>query len=345
MTTTGTLEDREAEAQRAVRRRRPRSPTPPRPSSTTTATTSSGSATSASSSSRCSRGTPPEYPCLIGGIVNAGKLQAEAFRGFTLHIVLETLPNQPRAYTPADPPALRRRPRARTASTCPTRRGLRQPVRQQPDFNDGVDEPTGKGTARVAPNGTSAPALAGQPPARPRCSARARADARGQRRPTYPTSACCCRPDGPRGGGDAAMKLLDKTTTGDLVKLLIFIVVTTLATGGAGGHDRQHLLRAQARLQGDVRRRHRRRQGRRHPDRRRQGRQRQGRRDRRPHPRPGHLHRRGHDDAQQGDARRDPLPQPGRPALHLADRRDRRHRRARGRATRSRSARPRRRST
>ena len=34
-----------------------------------------------------------------GGIVNAGKLQAEAFRGFTLHIVLETLPNQPRGYS------------------------------------------------------------------------------------------------------------------------------------------------------------------------------------------------------------------------------------------------------
>ena len=26
------------------------------------------------------------------------------------------------------------------------------PVRHQPDFNDGVDEPTGKGTSRVVPN-------------------------------------------------------------------------------------------------------------------------------------------------------------------------------------------------
>ncbi len=48
----------------------------------------------------------PEYPCLTGGIVNAGKLQAEAFRGFTLHIVLETLPNQPRGYNAADVPVL-----------------------------------------------------------------------------------------------------------------------------------------------------------------------------------------------------------------------------------------------
>ena len=46
----------------------------------------------------------PEYPCLLGGIVGAGKAQAEAFRGFTLHIVLELLPNQPRGYTAADAP-------------------------------------------------------------------------------------------------------------------------------------------------------------------------------------------------------------------------------------------------
>src|SRR3954451_15203766 len=47
-----------------------------------------------------------EFPCLLGGIVNAGKLQAEAFRGFTLHIVLETRPTHPRAYTAADQPRL-----------------------------------------------------------------------------------------------------------------------------------------------------------------------------------------------------------------------------------------------
>ena len=52
-----------------------------------------------------------EFPCLLKGIVKAGDLQAEAFRGFTLHIVLETLPNQPRAYDPQDVPRLRRGPR------------------------------------------------------------------------------------------------------------------------------------------------------------------------------------------------------------------------------------------
>src|SRR4029079_19154706 len=47
-----------------------------------------------------------EFPCLLGGIVNAGARQAQAFRAFPLHIVLETLPNQPRAYTAADEPRL-----------------------------------------------------------------------------------------------------------------------------------------------------------------------------------------------------------------------------------------------
>jgi phospholipid/cholesterol/gamma-HCH transport system substrate-binding protein len=44
----------------------------------------------------------PEYPCLLGGLVNAAKREAQVFRGFTLHIVLESLPNQPRGYTAAE---------------------------------------------------------------------------------------------------------------------------------------------------------------------------------------------------------------------------------------------------
>jgi phospholipid/cholesterol/gamma-HCH transport system substrate-binding protein len=92
----------------------------------------------------------PQFPCLTQGIVNIGKLQAEAFRGFTLHIVLETLPRQPRAYRPED------RPRV-AEDRGPTCLHLPNPpwsqtnlVRQQPNFDDGVDEPTGKGTSRAA---------------------------------------------------------------------------------------------------------------------------------------------------------------------------------------------------
>jgi phospholipid/cholesterol/gamma-HCH transport system substrate-binding protein len=93
----------------------------------------------------------PGYPCLLKGIENAAPLQAESFRGFTLHIVLETLPNQPRGYTAADIPRYGedRGPSCLNLPNPPWSQS--NPVRHQPDFDDGVDEPTGKGTSRVAP--------------------------------------------------------------------------------------------------------------------------------------------------------------------------------------------------
>ncbi len=92
----------------------------------------------------------PEYPCLLEGIVSAGKLQAEAFRGFTLHIVLETLPNQPRAYGPQDKPVYgdARGPYCGRLPNAPW--SQENPVTHQPNFADGVDEPTGKGISRAA---------------------------------------------------------------------------------------------------------------------------------------------------------------------------------------------------
>ena len=91
------------------------------------------------------------------------------------------------------------------------------------------------------------------------------------------------------------MKPLDKNTAVDLVKLLIFMVVTTLATGvlvvtignsrfGGTREYKAEFADATGVVKGDdiriagVKVGH--------------G---QGRRDRRPHPRPGHLHRRGDD--------------------------------------------------
>jgi phospholipid/cholesterol/gamma-HCH transport system substrate-binding protein len=93
----------------------------------------------------------PEFPCLAGGIVNAGKLQAEAFRGFTLHIILEPLPNQPRGYKASDAPRFgeKRGPACLRLPNPPWSQS--NPVRSQPDMDDGVDEPTGKGTSRTAP--------------------------------------------------------------------------------------------------------------------------------------------------------------------------------------------------
>jgi phospholipid/cholesterol/gamma-HCH transport system substrate-binding protein len=103
----------------------------------------------------------PGFPCLLEGVVNAGKLQAEAFRDFTLHIVLETLPNQPRAYTPADAPVIAT-DRGPTCLNLPNPPGSQEnPLTRQPDFDDGINSPTGKGTQRAATSfgvtGTSDP--------------------------------------------------------------------------------------------------------------------------------------------------------------------------------------------
>jgi len=95
----------------------------------------------------------PEYPCLLKGIVRAAPMQAEAFRGFTLHIVLETLPNQPRGYGPQDRPIFGDKRGPSCATNLPhDNYSQSNPARVQPDFVDGIDEPTGKGTSRVAPS-------------------------------------------------------------------------------------------------------------------------------------------------------------------------------------------------
>jgi len=102
-----------------------------------------------------------EFPCLLGGIVNAGRLQAEAFRGFTLHIVLETLPNQPRPYEADDEPRLGddRGPTCLHLPNPPWSQS--NPVRRQPDFDDGVDSALGKGTQRAATTYDAATQLSG----------------------------------------------------------------------------------------------------------------------------------------------------------------------------------------
>ncbi|WP_300641365.1 MCE family protein [Nocardioides sp.] len=93
----------------------------------------------------------PQYPCLLKGLVNAGANLAEAFRDFTLHIVLETLRNQPRPYNVNDKARFgeSRGPTCLNLPNPPWNQD--NPVRAQPNFDDGVDEPTGKGTSRVAP--------------------------------------------------------------------------------------------------------------------------------------------------------------------------------------------------
>ena len=47
----------------------------------------------------------PEYPCLLAGRRGAAsRANEQAFRDKTLHIILETLPQQPRGYNPGDSP-------------------------------------------------------------------------------------------------------------------------------------------------------------------------------------------------------------------------------------------------
>jgi len=98
----------------------------------------------------------PEFPCLLHGIVKAGALQAEAFRGFTLHINLELLPHQPRGYNVNDKPRFgdKRGPYCGTLPSPPHTQA--NPFSYVPNIDDGVDEPTGKGTTRVAPGWTPA---------------------------------------------------------------------------------------------------------------------------------------------------------------------------------------------
>ncbi|NYI99719.1 phospholipid/cholesterol/gamma-HCH transport system substrate-binding protein [Nocardioides thalensis] len=93
----------------------------------------------------------PVIPCLAKGLVNFAPRAAEAFRGYELHIVLETLPHQPRSYNVNDRPVFNddRGPNCYRLPNPPW--SQENPLVHVPDFNDGVDEPTGKGTSRVAP--------------------------------------------------------------------------------------------------------------------------------------------------------------------------------------------------
>ena len=91
----------------------------------------------------------PEIPCVFGGLNNIAPRIASMFRGYELHIVLETLPNQPRAYNVNDRPVFgdSRGPRCYSLPSPPW--SQKNPYRNPPNFDDGVDEPTGKGTVRV----------------------------------------------------------------------------------------------------------------------------------------------------------------------------------------------------
>ena len=95
----------------------------------------------------------PEYPCLLGGIAGVVPKIDQTFRGHILHINLEMLPNQPRGYTTDDLPKNvgAHAPYCGTLPRPPHTQS--NPLPTPPNFDDGIEKPTGKGTRRVATGG------------------------------------------------------------------------------------------------------------------------------------------------------------------------------------------------
>ena len=93
----------------------------------------------------------PEYPCLLKGIVGVIPREEEAFRGYTLHINLETLPRQPRGYNPGDLPQYAERGE-HTVPLDECAQVIRGKYNQSklppkslvPEVKDGVNYPLGK---------------------------------------------------------------------------------------------------------------------------------------------------------------------------------------------------------
>lgn len=94
-------------------------------------------------------------PCMAAGIVKAQGRLASAFRGYELHIVLETLQDQPRKYTRKDAPKFGddRGPNCLGLPNIPY--SQEKPYPPLPHLNDGMNGNTGKGNLRPAPGDAS----------------------------------------------------------------------------------------------------------------------------------------------------------------------------------------------
>lgn len=90
----------------------------------------------------------PTFPCMSAAIVKAQGRLAEAFRGYELHIVLETLQDQPRKYTAKDAPFFGddRGPDCLGLPDIPF--SQQNPYPPLPHLNDGMNGDTGKGNLR-----------------------------------------------------------------------------------------------------------------------------------------------------------------------------------------------------
>jgi phospholipid/cholesterol/gamma-HCH transport system substrate-binding protein len=99
----------------------------------------------------------PEYPCLLRSMVDWVPTMEQAYRGYTLHINLETIPKQPRGYDAGDGPAFgdKRGPMSQAdCAAAPSYSQANLPgTRYAPPMADGVSRPVNK---RVAPFSGSA---------------------------------------------------------------------------------------------------------------------------------------------------------------------------------------------
>ncbi len=95
----------------------------------------------------------PEYPCLLNGMVDWAPQMANAYRGYTLHINLETLPNQPTGYSPKDSPryGAHNGPHCSALPTPPYSQADPGPQPPVHTVDDGVTGGHGKFRPRSAP--------------------------------------------------------------------------------------------------------------------------------------------------------------------------------------------------
>jgi phospholipid/cholesterol/gamma-HCH transport system substrate-binding protein len=101
----------------------------------------------------------PEYPCLLQSMVDWTPSMEQAYRGYTLHINLETIPKQPRGYDAGDSPVFGDKRGPMAPAECQAASSYSQAnlpgTRYAPPMSDGVSRPVNK---RVAPFSGSAAA-------------------------------------------------------------------------------------------------------------------------------------------------------------------------------------------
>ena len=218
----------------------------------------------------------PEYPCLTQGLANWIPQMSEAYRDYTLHITLETIPNQPTGYGTADDPeyGADNGPHCESLPNPPYSQANPAPQPAPGEVDDGVESSHGKFRAAPGYDPSVRPDV-GLVRHRGRAAPRRRARRAGhahrpRERPRHRHPAA--RAHLARDAGEPAMKLLDAKTTVDAVKLTVFMVVTSLATGLLVITIGNVTFGAVHGVQGCLQRRHRPQHRRRRPDLRRPGR-------------------------------------------------------------------------